>query len=67
MFTGDVSDSTKVLLSRLVHTSQSHILIKVADVSKQHGKADCGIFTIAYIISIAFGIDPSLCTFDQFE
>ena len=52
-----ISVGTKLLLS------QTSILI--ATDCKQSVSADCGVYAIAYITSIAFGLDPSLCVFNQ--
>ena len=48
------STETKLLLSQLVHTDKPAFTVKVASVIKQSGSADCGVFVIAYITSIAF-------------
>ena len=39
--------------------------VKIATVSKQSGTSDCGLFAIAYITAIAFGLNPSSCVFEQ--
>ena len=62
-----VSDETKSLLSKLIHTSDDHFAIRIANVIKQSGMNDCGLFVIAYITHLAFGKDPSCCVFEQSE
>ena len=60
-----LSTETKLLLSQLVHTDKPAFTVKVASVTKQSGSADCGVFAIAYITSIAFGLDPAQYVFNQ--
>ena len=60
-----VTDEIKILLSQLIYTKHEHFVIKMANVIKQSGVSDCGVFVIAYITHIAFGLNPSLCVFAQ--
>ena len=53
------------MLSQLIHTDKPSFNVKIASVSKQSGSADCGLYAIAYITSIAFGLNPTLCVFEQ--
>ena len=46
----------------MVNTDKPAFNAKIATVCKQSGSAD---YAIAYITSIAFGLDPSLCVFNQ--
>lgn len=62
-----VSDETKRLLCKLIHTNDDHFRIRFANVVKQSGVNDCGLFVIAYITHLAFGKDPSCCVFAQSE
>ena len=39
--------------------------MRVANVTKQSGSSDCGLYAIAYITHLAFGLDPSLFVFRQ--
>ena len=60
-----LSTGTKLVLSQLIHTDKPSFNVKIASVSKQSGSADCGLYAIAYITSIAFGLNPTLCVFEQ--
>ena len=62
-----VSDETKRLLCKLIHTNDDHFRIRLANVIKQSGVNDCRLFVIAYITHLAFGKDPSCCVFAQSE
>ena len=44
-----VSEQTKILLAELVHTNKPEFSIGFANVSKQSGSKDCGLFSVAYI------------------
>ena len=60
-----LSTGTKLVLSQLIHTDKPYFNVKIASVSKQSGSADCGLYAIAYITSIVFGLNPTLCVFEQ--
>ena len=53
MRTWPFTDETKILLSRLIHTRHHQFFIRMANVIKQSGTNDCGVFVIAYITHIA--------------
>ena len=57
-----IYDHTKLLLSHLVHTKQKFFTVSVANVNKQAGGNDCGLFAAAYCTSIAYGQNPSSFT-----
>lgn len=60
-----ISADAKDLLSQLIHTEKPSFNVRLANVSKQTGTEDCGVYAIAYITHIAFGSDPSLYVFRQ--
>ena len=60
-----IHDHTKLLLSHLVHTTQKFFTVSVANVNKQAGGNDCGLFAAAYCTSIAYGQNPSSFVYDQ--
>ena len=43
----------------------NELVIKYADVTKQNGSNDCGLFCIAYAVDLAEGNDPSDFEYDQ--
>ena len=53
------------ILAKLVYTDKPTFSMKMARVTKQSGSCDCGLFAIAYITHIAFGLEPSNYVFDQ--
>ena len=59
------SKDTEILLAKLINTDKSAITVKMANVTKQSGSSDCGLYAIAYITHIAFGLNPSLHVFNQ--
>ena len=61
----DSKFSSSLSPDTLIKTEKSAICIKVANVTKQTGLSDCGLFAIAYITHIAFGMNPSSCVFQQ--
>ena len=61
----NISESTKDLLAQLIHTNQPFFIVDIANVNRQSGAKDCGLFAIAYVTSLAFQQNPSLCVFEQ--
>ena len=58
-------DTTDIIYS-LFQSVQAHpIKVKVVPSQKQEGGRDCGLFSIANITALAFGLDPTIVTFDQ--
>ena len=58
-------EHTKLLLSQLVFTKNKYFTVGIANVNKQSGDNDCGLFAAAYITSIAHGQDPSSIVYNQ--
>ena len=50
-----------------MHINKLEFSIGFANVSKQSGSKDCGLFSVAYITDIAFGLDPSFQVYKQSE
>ena len=59
-----MSQSTGRILAKMIKTCQPYFT-EVANVAKQSGTLDCGVYAIAFITHIANGLDPSLYVFDQ--
>lgn len=60
-----VTEKTKILLSQLVHTSNPHFTVRIANVTKQSGGSECGLYALAYVTYLAFGLDPTLFVFNS--
>lgn len=60
-----VDENTKLLLSKMVCTKNLKFRVRVANLTKQSGNLACGLYAIAYITHLAFGLDPSLLVFKQ--
>ena len=60
-----MSQSTARILAKMIKTCQPYFTVRVANVAKQSGTRDCGVYAIAFITHIANGLDPSLYVFDQ--
>ena len=56
-----VDETTKEVINWLFHTRNT----KMQPLQKQIGGADCGLFAIAVITSIAYGTDPCQTHFKQ--
>lgn len=61
------NQEVKHLLAKLVHTSKPEFSVGVANVSKQSGAYDCGLFAIAFITDIVFGRNPCFQVYKQGE
>ena len=60
-----IHNHTKLLLSHLIHTKQKFFTVSVANVNKQAGGNDCGLFAAAYCTSIAYEQNPSSFVYNQ--
>ena len=61
----NINEHLKWLLSKLVCTQKPQFTVRIASLAKQSGNSDCGLYAIAYITHLAFGLDPSLFVFKQ--
>lgn len=62
-----MNHQTKLLLSELVHTSKPAFTVGFANLYKQSGTADCGLFAVAYCTDLAFGKEPCHYIYNQAE
>jgi len=60
-----LDDETKATVSQLFQQGTSRPVIKVIRPQKQMGVKDCGLFSIAFATSIAFGHNPAKQKFQQ--
>ena len=49
----------------MVHTNKKSLMVSIANVTKQSGINDCGLFAIAYCTSIAHEQNPSSVVYNQ--
>ena len=59
------SNHVKSQVAALLHTSCKSITLEFVNIHLQAGGSDCGLFAIAFMTALAFGISPSSCLFDQ--
>ena len=62
-----INNQTKLLLAELVHSTKSTFTVGLANVKKQSGSKDCGLFSVAFVTDIAFGTNPSFQIYKQAE
>ena len=60
-----LSKSLKNIVADLIHTSNSTIVIKYANMQYQRGGSDCGLFAIATACVVCNGDDPTSLHFEQ--
>ena len=60
-----VSQDVRCQISSLICTPNRSIRLKIVDVVKQSGMNDCGLFAVAYVTTLSFGIDPGKLVFNQ--
>ena len=53
------------IIGSLVHTKSQEIIVKVEDVQHQEDSSSCGLFAIAYAVSLCFTDDPRQIQFDK--
>ena len=65
----DVSPSYKAKFLRqiayMLMATSSHITLQWAEVQKQKGTSDCGLFAIAAATSLCYGVLPQYCSWEQ--
>ena len=59
------SDHSKVQIASLLLTNEHVIKLKYIDVQKQFGKADCGLFAVAFAVTLVNGLPPGSFFFEQ--
>ena len=66
---GDLSSSVQVQLAQIYkrYRTDDKLEVDVVDVQRQEGGSDCGLFAIAYTVSVAFGELPQSVQFLQAE
>ena len=62
----DISMQTVQTIVSLLKPCKS-ISAKIMDVLPQKGAADCGLYSLAYCVSLAYKEDPCLCVYSQAE
>ena len=60
-----VLQDVRCQISSLICTPNRSIRLKIVDVVKQSGMNDCGLFAVAYVTTLSFGIDPGKLVFNQ--
>jgi len=62
-----LSKDTMESVARLVQSKDRVVNVKIMNTAKQFGSADCGLFALATLTSLALGSDPLMVIFDQKE
>ena len=65
-YNGTLKDDLQDQL-RALYASKKSLEVKVQRVQQQQGSSDCGLFTIAYLLSLAAGSDPVKQKYQQSE
>ena len=60
-----LSEGVKVLLANLIRTPRKRLQIRIANVVRQAGYNDCGVFAAAYCTALANGQDPVTFVYNQ--
>ena len=61
------SDESKKVIAGMMQYHKSELVIQIMNVQRQRGSSDCGVFALALITAICFGLDPVSMFFDQKE
>ena len=59
------SSSVRAQVACLLQTNSPSFVLKFVDMYKQYGSNDCGIFSIAYSVTLCLGEKPGSFLFDQ--
>ena len=58
-------EKLKKQIAYMLMPTSEHVTIQWADVQKQTGTSDCGLFAIAAATSLCYGISPQDCNWEQ--
>ena len=62
----ELDDESLLLVKTMFsNSSSSTIKVEMANMQKQRGAYDCGVFVIAAMVSLAFGEDPGTVNYEQ--
>lgn len=61
------NEQTKLILAKLVNINKPVCSVGVANVAKQSGSYDCGLFSVAFIMDIVSGRNPCFQVYKQSE
>lgn len=56
---------TKEHIAAILYTQENKITFRFQSVQEQHGSADCGLFAIAFAVSLCGGENPLLANYVQ--
>ncbi len=62
-----LNEATLLQFANIVNTCKSHFEVERVTVQQQRGTADCGMFAVAFAISLCTGSDPVTLTFEQMK
>ena len=60
-----LDDESSLLVKKMFANNSGTVEVYMSNMQKQHGGDDCGLFTIAAIVSLAFGEDPASVKYQQ--
>lgn len=65
LYCKSIASDTAASIARLLHPSSNKVDVKVMDVQRQANGSDCGLFSIAFVTALCYGMDPTKIFFDQ--
>ena len=65
LYNGRISSSTKKQIAGLLFEPSSSITINIPHVHYQPNYVDCGVFAIAFLVSLLFNQDPATLTYSE--
>ena len=65
VYHGRISSSTKNQIANLLFESSPSITINIPHVHYQPNYVDCGVFAIAFLVSLLFNQDPATLTYNE--
>ena len=60
-----ISNSLQQQLATIYRTDEKSIVVHVKPVQQQMGGSDCGLFSLAFAIDLASGVDPATISYNQ--
>ena len=63
-FHGQISPCIQKQTASILRTLASKVIFSVQPVQQQTNSCDCGVFAIAFLVDLLFGVDPTTVKFD---
>ena len=65
IYINSIASDTAASIASLLHLSSDTVNVDIMNVQRQGNGSDCGLFSIAFMTALCYGMDPTQILFDQ--